>query len=49
MQATIQTIMEQFSNIIEFITPLAITLGLAQWLIRFILSAILGDYRGRFD
>lgn len=38
-----------YGDIIGVVAPLAVTLGLAQWITRFILSAILGDYRGTMN
>lgn len=43
-----EEIMQEFAQIVSIITPLALTLGLSQWIIRFILSAMLGDYRGKW-
>lgn len=43
-----EEIMQEFAQIVSIITPLALTFGLAQWIIRFILSAMLGDYRGKW-
>lgn len=42
-------IMNQLAEIIKIVAPLALTLGLCQWVVRFILSAMLGNYRGRID
>lgn len=41
-----QTIIDQLGDIIEIVTPLALTLGLCQWVVRFILNAFLGGYKG---
>lgn len=40
-------IIEQFGQIIELVLPLAVTMGLSTWLIRFVLSCITGDYQNR--
>lgn len=49
MEIDYSTIMAQFAQIVQIITPLALAFGLAQWMIRFVLSSILGDYRGRLN
>lgn len=49
MQVDYTTIMSQLAEIIRIVTPLALTLGLSQWVVRFVLSAMLGDYRGKWS
>ena len=36
------TIFNEVGNLVAVVAPLALTLGLCQWLLRFVLSAILG-------
>jgi len=43
-----EQVMSEFAQIVSLVTPLALTLGLSQWVIRFILSAMLGDYKGKW-
>lgn len=42
METQIQPIINQFAQIIEYVVPLAITLGLTQWLVKFVLNMITG-------
>ncbi len=43
------SILQEFATIVSLVTPLALTFGLSQWVIRFILSAMLGDYKRKMD
>lgn len=43
-----EQVMEQFASIVQYVAPVAITFGLCQWVIRFIISAMIGDYRGKW-
>lgn len=41
----VTTIIEQIGDITAYVLPIAITLGLTQWLVRFVLNCITGDYQ----
>lgn len=49
MQLDYQLILDQFGDIVQMVLPLAITLGLCQWVVRFVLNAFLGRYGGKID
>lgn len=43
-----EAILQQFAEIVEIVTPLAITFGLCQWVINWFISTILGRGTGRW-